>query len=157
MTRSIVPPASGFKRLIAEGFIAHVCEELVDFAKPLQDEDPHIVLSLYWLNRKRRLGLEKGDDSLFRHAMPVTCLISCIDLKDCPQALGIQLFADEHPSYYADLPSLKKRFILLMSPALDACIEGRFASLYAQKNPSLVALLTGASSNLPGRSEEHER
>jgi hypothetical protein len=136
-----VPSGLEFKRVIADGFVLRVIREFVDFSQPLRGEDPHIVLALFWLEWKRKQGLWLGDDALHCHALPETKMVSCVEPGDCPEALALQLLADEHPSCYGALPPLQKRFVALVSPALDASIAGQYQALYAERNPIMAELM----------------
>jgi hypothetical protein len=145
------PPASDFKKVIAEGFVLRVIKDFVDFSQSLQGEDPHVVLALFWLRWKRDQGLLLGDDALHRHAFPETKMLACVQLEDCPEALALQLLADEHPSCYGAIHTLQRRFVSLISPAVDASIAGRYQELYAEKNPTMAELMKG---HAPSPSEE---
>jgi hypothetical protein len=136
-----VPSGLEGKRVIAEGFVLRVIREFVDFSHSLCGEDPHIVLALFWLEWKRKQGLWLGDDALHRRALPETKMISCVEPGDCPEALALQLLADEHPSSYGALPLLQKRLVALLSPALDASIAGRYQDLYVERNPVMAGLM----------------
>ena len=137
-----IPPDSDLKRVIAEGFVLRVIREFVYFSKALEGEEPHIVLALFWLEWKRKQGLLLGDDALHRYAFPQTQMISCVESEDCAEALALQLLADEHPSCYGALPLLQKRLVVLLAPALDASIEGRYRAFYADRNPIIAGLMS---------------
>ena len=142
MRADAISPASDLKRVIAEGFVLRVIREFVEFSQPLCGEDPHIVLAMFWLEWKRKQGLWLGDDALHCHALPETKMISCVEPEDCPEALALQLLADEHPTVYKTLPIFQQRFVVLLSPALDASMEGRYQDLYANRNPILAGIMS---------------
>lgn len=142
-----ISPDSDFKRVIAEGFILRVIREFVDFSKTIEGEEPHVVLALFWLEWKHKQGLLLGDDALHRYVFPQTQMISCVEPEDCAEALALQLLADERPSCYGALPLLQKRLVVLLAPALDASIEGRYRELYAERNPIMAGLLNGTTSS----------